>query len=446
MKLSVNQFYNYQQNYECGGCTASLKVSLHDSLGVVCAKCGTFHSIENNQLHDGEYRVVTIIENTYSSLYIPTIPLGTSLKLKNDVYTVSGVINKKDGSNNYWHEYFLHSEAKGYLFLSEYQGHWIILRELEKREHPEIEKYLSLIHFEGKNFTLYQKYLAEVYDAVGEFPIDLNLIPKYSVREYIAPPLMLTVEYLETFKEGDWFLGENLDKEELSEGLGGKIRLASKVGVGQIEPYTFYIPTTQVILISLVGVLISFVLLMVMPKTGQVIFEKSFTMADSTFKYHLKDGMNMANPYTTTSFELKNGNKNLEFYLQAEIQNEWLEVETTLVNETTGEEYSLPLGIEYYSGVDGGESWTEGSKEAEEVLEKIPAGKYHLEITPMSSSNRSGFYLKIKRDVRLWGSFIFVAMLLAMYPLVQFFFERYLEKSRWMDSDYSEDDYSFEDD
>lgn len=60
MKLSVNQFYNYQQNYECGGCSALLTVNQHDSLGLVCSKCATFHSIENNQLHDSEYCVLAI--------------------------------------------------------------------------------------------------------------------------------------------------------------------------------------------------------------------------------------------------------------------------------------------------------------------------------------------------------------------------------------------------
>ncbi len=436
MKLSVNQFYNYQQNYECGGCSASLKVILHDTLGLLCSKCGTFHGIQRSVLYDNQYKVLTLSKRKYVATYQPTIPVGTSLKLKGESYLVTGVLDKME-ANFHWQEYYLYNKEKGYRFLSEYQGHWIWLRELAKKEIPRVEKYQSHAYFEGDTFNLYQKYEAEIYDAIGEFPIDLAQVTTYSVREYINPPLMITVEYKEDFKEGDWFLGEHLAVDELQESLEGSVTLPVQEGVGVLQPLPYSMPFIEVMKISLLGVLAAILLFLLIPHSKEVVYERSFGFADSLFTYQVKDNVSIAKPYISTSFELTKGNKNLELHLRAPLDNEWLELETILVNETTGEEFTVPLGIEYYSGVEEGESWTEGEVETDEVLEKIPAGKYHLEITPISSTNRTSFDLRITRDLRQVGSLLWVVFLLLIYPLIQFCLERDFEKRRWSQSDYS---------
>ena len=38
----------------------------------------------------------------------------------------------------------------------------------------------------------------------------------------------------------------------------------------------------------------------------------------------------------------------------------------------------LPQAIEYYSGYDGGEHWSEGKQYAETYISKVPSGNYRL--------------------------------------------------------------------
>ena len=50
-----------------------------------------------------------------------------------------------------------------------------------------------------------------------------------------------------------------------------------------------------------------------------------------------------------------------------DLANSWLETDLTLTNVETGEAVGVQNGLEYYFGVEGGESWSEGSKSNSEV-------------------------------------------------------------------------------
>jgi hypothetical protein len=78
-------------------------------------------------------------------------------------------------------------------------------------------------------------------------------------------------------------------------------------------------------------------------------------------------------------FELT-GRRNVSVSASAPVDNSWLYVEGDLVNEDTGlvQQFSLPL--EYYHGVEDGESWSEGDRDMRTVLSALPAGKYTMRL------------------------------------------------------------------
>jgi len=81
-------------------------------------------------------------------------------------------------------------------------------------------------------------------------------------------------------------------------------------------------------------------------------------------------------------FELEGG-LNLGFHFAAPLDNQWLYVAADLVNEETGAIESFDAQLEYYHGVEGGESWTEGSRDQSVYLRAVPAGRYVLRLESM---------------------------------------------------------------
>jgi hypothetical protein len=120
----------------------------------------------------------------------------------------------------------------------------------------------------------------------------------------------------------------------------------------------------------------------------------------------------------------------------AAVDNHWLYAGYALINEQTGTAYDFGREISYYHGVDGGESWSEGSQSDEVVLSSIPAGRYYLRIEPQSDVPRIGYTVEVRRDEpQLWAMFL-VFGLLFMPPLVLGIRQHSFEVRRWAESDH----------
>ena len=78
-------------------------------------------------------------------------------------------------------------------------------------------------------------------------------------------------------------------------------------------------------------------------------------------------------------FEIK-ANRNVRITANAPVSNSWADLDVDLVNEQNNEVESVDIPIEYYSGVDGGESWSEGGQVEDATLSALPAGKYTLRL------------------------------------------------------------------
>src|SRR5256884_3399665 len=58
------------------------------------------------------------------------------------------------------------------------------------------------------------------------------------------------------------------------------------------------------------------------------------------------------------------------------VDNSWLALDGDFVNEDTGLIQAFELPIEYYHGVEDGESWSEGSHSNDTYVSALPEGKY----------------------------------------------------------------------
>jgi hypothetical protein len=132
------------------------------------------------------------------------------------------------------------------------------------------------------------------------------------------------------------------------------------------------------------------------------------------------------------------GKSNLQVELIAPVHNSWMEADITLVNDNTGEEFHFEQGVEYYSGVEDGESWSEGQNYTDLTLSYIPEGKYHLNIFPATPDEGVGYFqLTLTQDVSMLSNFFIILLLALIFPVALWISVSSYEAQRWMNSDFS---------
>ena len=130
---------------------------------------------------------------------------------------------------------------------------------------------------------------------------------------------------------------------------------------------------------------------------------------------------------------------NLEATIWAPTQNTWIGVGTDLISETTGEARSFYLLSDRYSGVDGGESWSEGSQSRSVFVSQVPPGKYVLRLEPESDAGKApaSFRVRLRSGVpRIW-QLVVTLFLLMLGPAWLGFSKMAFEGRRWSESDFT---------
>ena len=147
------------------------------------------------------------------------------------------------------------------------------------------------------------------------------------------------------------------------------------------------------------------------PGTGRVMVSPSFTVAHQS---------------------------TLDIDLVATLSNQWLELPVSLVNEQTGQGFEFTKNIEFYSGVESGESWSEGGRNASALLSRIPAGRYHLNFYPFTEAGvRPTIKVRVTANPTLWSNFFICLLLILLYPAFQLWRSISFETQRWSESDFA---------
>ena len=396
-----------------------------------CVHCGARYVLEETGNFEGlKQRNRT---ETYSA-----ITLGASALLRGIRYEVMGYALKEE-SNIYhskWKEYTLFNPQEGFAFLSEYNGNWIYLREQGNTpvlEHQSATKFT----YGNEPFQLFNQYGYTTVNAAGEFPYNLFNDSEKNAREFISPPEMWIQE--KSTGEGiNWFLGEHVSDKELKAAFGEAIKMPHKSGVGAVEPKGFISPV-KIAAVSFFAVLVLVFAHIVSTITLQekIIFERRISFNSlSTVSV------------VTGKFQLDKWRSNLQFDIEAPVDNNWFELNVTLVNAGNGTEYSLEKGVEYYHGNSEGESWTEGGTRETAYISQIPAGSYYLQINGTREAESAGFYgagykrpdgfyVTVTYDTANNRNLVFCLIALLVLPLGQFLMVQYNEQGRWSNSPFS---------
>jgi Domain of unknown function (DUF4178) len=429
---------------ECGGA-----VGYYDEVNsthFVCPKCLVLFQVEDGTptkriLHfKKQFRVQ------------PALPIGCTGTFRGRTWRVLGALHRYEAKDQTarWLEYVLREEKTGAAAqLAVYNGHWTFIEAAKRsfeieRAQPARDTTVT-DSTDGTVYEIYHQYSPRLAAAVGEFdwnPADDSTL---NVWEFIAPPRMLVGEAAPGEKKpGAWYRAEHADPDELAVAFGVPRRtLGEQTGVGAIQPAPgdehggFLLKLA----IGLAALAIVVFLGLQILRPDKVLMSQQYTTEPELAPGLAVPVMTGAGlPIVSESFDVE-GPTALSVVLIAEITNSWLEVGATMVNDQTGQTYEFVEAPEYYEGYDGGENWTEGDREVQATLGRIPTGRYHFNFSPYSDGGKSTkFRVIVMENTPLTSNLIVVLTIILTWPIIQMLRRRYHEQQRWYNSEFTPDE------
>lgn len=421
---NTRPYQNSGREFRCT-CGAQVHVKTYPfAQSCVCPKCRHRYVLENVLDFNKHGK-----NNTQN--FQPAISVGSTGTLKGIRYEVVGFMIKEERNEYYskWREYTLFNAQEGFAFLSEYDGHWIYLREQGKTPVPE-DMSTSGFNYNGDSFDLFNSYSFNVVTAIGEFPGNAFNDGQIKCWEFIGPPVMWSRE--QSPGEGiSWFQGWHVEALDIKAAFGDAVTLPKQTGVGAIQP-NGYINLWKLLRHTLIaiGVLILLHLAVASTNREQVLFDREIYFPDSVYSQTTVIG----------DIHLNKRKSNVMLNLTSPVNNTWMEVEATLTNTKTGTEYSVNKGVEFYSGTEEGESWTEGSHQGTVFINEVPRGDYTLKL---EATREPGVFpvkyyiITAHYDVANNRNLFICIGLLLIWPLFKYFSTYYSERKRWENSPYS---------
>lgn len=398
----------------CRNCGAPLVIRAPgQSQSVVCGNCGS--------IADATDPNVGILQAARRrDTIVPTIPLGTNGDWRGARYEVVGFQRRSidvDGVTYSWDEYVLFNAKEGFRYLSEYDGHWTDITVLDKRPSDL-----------GERFRHFQSAKARTVFVLGEFPWIVKVGETVKVNDYVAPPQLLSCEG--TASEETWSLGNYVKGDAIwrAFSLEGQPPRAVGVYANQPSPYLeigwplwrWFAACAALILVAA---------LVREATSGRSIFSG---------RYH-HDPAATGAAFVTDPFVLDGRPSNVDISVGTNLSNNWLHLGLALINQDTNTALDFDRELEYYFGVEEGESWSEGSRRGRIVVPTVPAGRYYLRIEPESDSASPvgiDYTIEVRRDRPVWMLYGVALVLLALPPLFVTWRHAAFERARWNESDY----------
>ena len=353
----------------------------------------------------------------------PTLKVGQKGMFDGVEYTVTGVVVRQVQRIYYWREYILTAVENEQLYLSETDGHWILLRKIDDKY--DVEGYPEEYTYEGMRMKLYDYDDPKTYLAQGFF--DFDVAPqRQRMIEYIKPPYIYSVE--EINRENTVYFGEHISPAAIKKAFGVK-SLPARVGVGIVQPFALNLRNTGIIFCAAAILILVSHLLIYSEKKPVMVLNKALSINE----YSTKD-------FVSEPFTLEGGSAPMTISVYSGVNNSWAAVQVALVNEITNEEEYAAKDIEYYHGYSEGERWTEGSTAETFNICGVEAGRYHFVVTPQKpiediTNDRVDIVAQWDQPTG-WNMFIPIGVMVAIF-VVALFINNNFSQRRWADSSYS---------
>lgn len=405
--------------FNCPSCGAALKIAHENIETVGCGSCGAL-------LDPGDERIKVLNSARTKKKVAPLLELGSKGSLRGEALEVIGFMRRRmraDSVDYYWSEYVLLGPDNRLVWLTESDGHWNVARVLPRAVNPVAGRF----RHDGRDYKHFQSYRAYADFVIGEFPWRVRFDETAEIEDYVAPPFMLSKE--RSAKEVTWTLGEYLTPEEVQAAFQPKTTLPRPIGVYANQPNPLEERHRRVCRrfwqFAGLALAVHFLLLLFGPGGKVLTQPMTFTPDDDE-------------PRLTSEFVLDGKANRLELIHDTSVDNSWVALNATLVNKDTGENWQASKEVSHYSGVEDGDSWSEGSRSEEVVFSDLPPGHYLLAIeSDMDDGSRPvNDRLTIARAGPRWSSLVLLLLFLAAFPIYTRIGKGGFEVKRWAESDH----------
>ena len=415
--------------FRCPSCGAPLQARSKDILAVGCASCGAV--VDTG---DENYQVLSKALGNRDDKYVPRLPLGSKGKLEGKPVEVIGFLvkqSKVDGIAYDWREYLLAAEHGSYRWLTEYNGHWNIVDVLSNPPSASGAMELNEVRWSGQSFKHFSTTAAaEVIQLAGEFTWRVRRGETNRVVDYVAPPLMLSRE--STASDLSWSQGLYVAPALIGDAFKLPASLPEPIGVYANQPNPWEETHRRVCRLfwklALLAVLLQ--VFFVVVAGGKLLLRQELLFSPQL----------AGESVVTREFEVRDKPRKLTVRNTTTLDNNWIGLEMMLVNKASGAAWPATRELSYYSGRDGGESWSEGSRDDEVVFRDIPPGTYYLTLDPDLAPDQP---LAVRDTVEVlsggagWSNFVMVLIFLAIFPIFTRLRHAAFEAGRWAESDHA---------
>lgn len=405
----------------CVNCQAPIE--LHDpdgTLRVACESCGTV--IERK----GELLKAVAAQK---KLKKPRLPLGQAGELRGERLRVLGMLTRyvvAYGRRYTWYEYLLRREDGSYRWLIENQGHWVYARPVSP---DAVQTRGRQALYRGDEYRRFTRGKPKVAAVLGEFYWDVAVGDEVLASDYVFETEMVATERSDN--EIAAVHGVHADRKEIVEAFGIKRMLPAPRGVGMIQPNRAR-PKPAVAVLGVAAALL--IVLRVVIGAGhqdRLVLNETFGPVPAS--------SSTENAQFTDPFELtaSKGNLLVRLYVP-ELTNGWVGIDGALVNEETGAVTTFGLDTEYYKGVTGGESWSEGDRDDSTWIGSVAAGRYRMRFSPIGFEGGHGqnYRIEVRSQVPRTLYLFLTLLVLAAWPAAVALRWFFTEKRRWDESDH----------
>lgn len=410
---------------QCPSCAATIEIH---APGILRLTCGSCHALLDN---DNE-NVKLLKKFSEKKKVDPFIPLGTEGKLKGVPYRVIGFLRRAGsggGESFNWDEYLLHNPAEGFRWLTEYDGHWNFAWPTNSAPTRGTTKNgPSTLLYDGRVYRHFEGCNARVSYVEGEFYWRVSAGETVALRDYIAPPYLLSEE--KSGKEITWTVSEYTEPEKVKEAFAITRPMPMQHGTAPNQPWTGEAGYRTVWRSFWLASLLAFAV--------QII---SVFMSDNRAVYTTALNFAAGNGETVTTpvFEVTGRTGNIHIINNTTLDNNWASLDLELVARDTGQVYAVHREVSYYSGCDGGECWSEGGTVDDAEIANVPPGFYMLSVdaeTAPAPARGTSSYVEVMRNVPNWHNFLIIEILMLLFPAIYWWRRATFEARRWADTDY----------
>jgi hypothetical protein len=407
----------------CGG-TVELRGHAH-TISAVCAQC-----LSVIDTSDPNLRILQQFDEKQRIL--PRIPLGTRGKLQRSEWEVIGFQVRQivvEGVEYRWSEYLLYNPYKGYRYLTEYQGHWNVVRTLAALPDTSTKRGRRAMRFAQQTYSHFQSAKAETVYVLGEFPWRVQVGEVISVEDFVSAPYSLSAEI--TDDEVVWSTGTYVPGEEIWKAFSLQGHAPPRQGIysNQPSPYTGKVKGLWVTLAWLM-------LLFIILGCGVGLLGRGSQVFAGRYAY--SSSVKTEPAFVTSIFNVSDGNVRVD--IDTDLSNDWAFFSLALINDDTGHAYDFGREVSYYFGRDSDGSWTEGRRTATYTVPGVPSGRYYLRVEPeMDDDGRVhavNYGLTVSAGA-LDGTWLLVVFFLLPIPAIwKTWRSVQFESKRWAESDY----------